>query len=213
MPRVLFPGKSFETKVNINLNSKIMEAIAETAAMQEYWIGNFFAVLGREPELYRECMIARIRSLGERPTLENHYYFREFISCWIFVHAFILHEHVFAIEDGELRDKVQKMAMNEITVVCRTEKAAGSILAEFLTELETRNELSDPGCGFSPGNMLAWYYCKRLQVVSRLRPNPSSLSELPSKAELSLIARLTDDTIPMTLQSFDHLLKPGLGSR
>ena len=95
-----------------------MEATTENMTMQEYWMGDFFAVLGKEPELYRECMNSRIRSLGQKSSLEHPDNFREFISCWIFIHSFILHEHVLTIEDSELREKVQTMAMAEIAAVC-----------------------------------------------------------------------------------------------
>lgn len=187
-----------------------METFTESPAMQAYWIANFFTVLGKEPELYRECMIAKIRSMGEKATLENPDNFREFICCWIFVHSFILHEHVLIIEDVEMRDTVRKMALTEISGVCQNEEAACGILAEFLTDLESRNLLSDPDNGFSPGNMLAWYYCKRLQIMFQVKHHEPGPADLPSRAELALITRLTDDTIPMTLSSFDHLLEPRL---
>ncbi len=175
--------------------------------MQDYWIGDFFEVLAKEPELYRECMIARIKSYGEKSTLEQPENFREFISCWIFVHCFIIHESVVSIEKTELRKNIQQMALSEIGRVCRGDEAIEGVLKEFLNELQTREEMRDTGFSFSPGNMLAWYYCKRLQVLFRLKHYTPSPSELPSRSELALITRLTDDTIQLTLQSFNHLLE------
>lgn len=184
-----------------------MKTTTESMTMQEYWMGNFFEVLAKEPELYRECMIAKIKSFGERSTLEQPDNFREFISCWIFVHSFIIHESVISIEEPELRQKVQQMALSEIGRVCRDDEAIEGILEEFLKELQTRSDMSEPEFTFSPGAMLSWFYCKRLQILFRLKQNTPSPSELPSRSELALITRLTDDTIQMTLQSFNHLLE------
>jgi len=189
-----------------------METFTESPAMQAYWIANFFTVLSREPELYRDCMISRIRAMGEKATLSNPDNFREFICCWIFVHCFILHEHVVTIEDSQLRGSVQQLALGEIARVCHNDDAISQVLVEFFEELESKKELTDPGFSFSPGHMLAWYYCKRLQIMFQLKHHEAGPTDLPSRAELALITCLTDDTIPMTLSSFDHLLEPRVNS-
>ena len=184
-----------------------MKTSTEFMTMQEYWMGNFFEVLGKEPELYRACMIAKIKSHGEKSTLEQPDNFREFISCWIFVHCFIIHESAIAVEEPELRHKVQQMAMSEIGRVCHDDEAIEGILEEFMNELQACRDMRDPGFSFSPGAMLSWFYCKRLDLLFRLKHYSPSPSELPSRSELALITRLTDDTIQMTLQSFNHLLE------
>jgi len=174
--------------------------------MHECRMSHFFEELGKDPVLYSILIKLKLKSFRKKSSLEQPDNFREFVSCWIFVHCCIINAFSESIEQPELKNQVQQKVFEKLSMVCWDKESITGILKEFVKEFQTGEELSDPDFSFSTGAMLSWCYYKRLLVLFRLKHYKPSLSELPSRAELAMIARITDNQIQMKLQLLNDML-------